>query len=185
MINCGLYDLLDDMTPEVILDNVGSLISDLKEKYSSMKIYVCTIAPAPVSQEKISKIDDYNEQLARWTDANGVTLVNNSPMFKLSTGDVDELCFNTEKDTTPFILNRLGVIRLLHTIDKQCPEFQLCSDWNALKRKTPVFANVKSDRELQEKKKNDTQNSQARQYNTSCPRPLLTTNLSNVAPQPQ
>ncbi|KAK4298597.1 hypothetical protein Pmani_029048 [Petrolisthes manimaculis] len=184
VINCGLYDLLDDLTPEVILDNVGSLISDLKEKYSNMKIYVCTIAPAPVSRENICKIDNYNEHLARWADVNGVTLVNTSPMFKLSTGDIDELCFNTEKDTTPLILNRLGVIRLLDAIDKQCPEFQLCSDWKGLKRKTPVFADYNSNRYLQFKKKNDTQQSHSRQYNTSYPLPLLTTDLSNTAPQP-
>ncbi|KAK4310793.1 hypothetical protein Pmani_017649 [Petrolisthes manimaculis] len=157
VINCGLYDLLDDLTPEVILDNVGSLISDLKEKYSNMKIYVCTIAPAPVSREKRCKIDNYNEHLARWADVNGVTLVNTSPIFKLSTGNIDELCFNTEKNTTPLILNRLGVIRLLDAIDKQCPEFQLCSDWKGLKRKTPVFADYNSNRDLQFNKKNDTQ----------------------------
>ncbi|KAK4307059.1 hypothetical protein Pmani_021151 [Petrolisthes manimaculis] len=184
VINCGLYDLLDDLTPEVILDNVGSLISDLKEKYSNMKIYVCTIAPAPVSRENICNINNYNEHLARWADVNGVTLINTSPMFKLSTGDIDELCFNTEKDTTPLILNRLGVIRLLDAIDKQCPEFQLCSDWKGLKRKTPVFADYNSNRYLQFKKKNDTQQSHSRQYNTSYPLPLLTTDLSNTAPQP-
>ena len=180
VINCGLYDMFDDLSPEVILDNVGSLISDLKDKFNSMKIYVCTIAPAPVSCEVKCKIENYTEQLEKWADANGVTLVHTSPMFKLSTGDVDELCFNTERDTTPLILNRLGAIRLLDAIDKQCPEFQLCSNWIEVKRRiASVITNVSHNKVLLNSKK-DKQQHESRQYNPSHPKPLLTTNLNSV-----
>lgn len=83
-INCGLYDILDDLTPEVIIDNVGSLISDLKEKCINMKIYVCAIAPTPVSPETILKIDNYNVLLSRWAETNGVAVINASPMLMMT-----------------------------------------------------------------------------------------------------
>ncbi|KAK4321345.1 hypothetical protein Pmani_007826 [Petrolisthes manimaculis] len=32
-------------------------------------------------------------------------------------------------------MNRLGVIKLLGVIKRQCPEFQLCANWEQVKRK--------------------------------------------------
>ena len=134
VLYCGLYDLCDNVDSDAVLDNLGSLVSDLKYKCSNMKIYVCDIVPAQGSQEANDKIIQYNEKLLKWADANGVFVVNTSAIFTLSTGDVDEMCFNTASDTTIPIFNRFGVIRLLDAIDKQCPDFQLCSKWSENKR---------------------------------------------------
>ena len=43
-ISCGLYDMLGDLSYDVILHNVGSLLSDHKDKNHNMKMYVCTSA---------------------------------------------------------------------------------------------------------------------------------------------
>lgn len=59
-IYCGLYDILEGKHPENILDCLGYLISDLKERSSDMKINVCRIVPVPVSPEIQSKISEYN-----------------------------------------------------------------------------------------------------------------------------
>lgn len=76
----------------------------------------CTV-PAPLSQEMQVKINNYNEELTHCSERNGVVIVNTTPMFKLSTGELHELCFNNETRTAHH-LNRLGVIRLLNTIAK-------------------------------------------------------------------
>ena len=112
VLNCGLYDLCDNVDSDTILDNLGSLVSDLQDKCSNMKIYVCDIVPAQGMQEVNDKIVQYNDKLAKWADANGVRVVNTSAMFTLSTGDVDEMCFSNVCDTTVSIFNRFGAIRL-------------------------------------------------------------------------
>ena len=75
------------------------------------------MVPAPMSQETSCKIMNYNEHLVKWAETNGVIVVNTSPVFTLSAGDVDGVCFNADRDTTPHIVNRFGVIRLLDAAD--------------------------------------------------------------------
>ena len=105
-IYCGLYDILEGKTPENILDCVGYLISDFKEKNNKMKINVCQIVPVPLSLEIQCNISDYNEQSLKWGEANGVGIVKTTPEFTLGTGSVDELCFEDEENK-PILLNRL------------------------------------------------------------------------------
>ena len=138
----GVYDILCDVAPEIILDNLGVLISDLKEKNTEMKIYVCETVPIPMSQEIQAKIDNYNEHLEKWCEKNGVTIIKTVSTFRLGTGDLDDLCFETAKDNVSMIFNRLGVIKLLGTIKKQCADFHLCSDWNNVKRKLTMSHNI-------------------------------------------
>lgn len=129
----GMYDILAEKTPDNILDCLGSLISNLKEKNSEMKIYVCQVVPVPGSPEIASKISDYNEQLFKWSETNGVNLVKTPPEFTFGTGNVDELCFDVEGDIS-CILNRLGAIRLLNTFKKQCPGYSLCKNWEKVRK---------------------------------------------------
>ncbi|KAK3852968.1 hypothetical protein Pcinc_040466 [Petrolisthes cinctipes] len=103
----GMYDILHDVAPEIILDNLGCLISDLKEKNTDMKINVCQIVPTPMSHKTQVKIQEYNEQLEKWCETNGVTIINTVPTFRLGTGDIDDLCFETATDKAPLLLNRL------------------------------------------------------------------------------
>ena len=142
VIYCGLYDILRDVTPEKILDNLGLLISDLKEKNSDMKISVCQIVPVPMSQETETKIDDYNRHLEKWGESNGVTVIKTVPSFRLGTGDIDDLCFETAKDNELLVLNRIGIIKLLGSIYTQCTNFQLCSGWDTVKRNSVLSLNV-------------------------------------------
>ena len=96
-------------------------------------------------------------------------------MFKLGTGDLDELCFNMENGIEPYTLNRLGAIRLLDTIDKQCPGFQLYCNWKNVKRMAATFSNIKQNKVMQLKQKNNNQHPQSHQVNTSHSTLSLTT----------
>lgn len=129
----GIHDLLEESSPATILDNLGSLISALREKNSSMKVYVCQVVPLPTCQDVNDKIEDYNEQLTKWGEANGIKVIKTVPTFKLGTGELEELCFDIKNDSY-FTLNRLGAIKLLSTIKRQCPEFHLCTKWEQVKR---------------------------------------------------
>lgn len=129
----GIHDLLEESSPATILDNLGSLISALREKNSSMKVYVCQVVPSPTCQDVNAKIEDYNEQLIKWGEKNGIKVIKTVPTFKLGTGELEELCFDVKNDSY-FTLNRLGAIKLLSTIKRQCPEFHLCTNWEQVKR---------------------------------------------------
>lgn len=129
----GTYDLLEDQTPEIILDNLGALISDLKEKNVNMNIYVCQIVPSPMCEEMHAKMEEYNEHLLKWGKANGVNIIETVSSFSLGTGEVDDLCFDLKQDSNS-LLNRLGVIKLMDIIRKQCPMFNMCSNWDHVKR---------------------------------------------------
>ena len=75
----GIYDLLEDKTPAIILDNLGALISDLKEKNTNMNVYVCQIVPSPMCQEMHAKIEDYNKHLLKWGETNGISIIKTVP----------------------------------------------------------------------------------------------------------
>lgn len=95
----GIHDVSEEYSPTTILDNLGSLISALKDKNNSMKIYVCQIVPVSMRQDIIAKIEEYNDQLLKWGEANGITIIETVPTFKLGTGELDELCFDTKNDS--------------------------------------------------------------------------------------
>ena len=46
IIYCGIHDLMDGINSIAVLDNLGSLISDLRVKNESMKILVCELVPS-------------------------------------------------------------------------------------------------------------------------------------------
>ena len=56
IIYSGTLDIIDEHSPDTILDNLGSLISDLKEKNSNMNVYVCKIVPSPCSKTFTGKL---------------------------------------------------------------------------------------------------------------------------------
>lgn len=65
VLYCGINDILDESPHEIVLDNIGSLVSDLKERNCNMKIYVCQIVPPSVSQEMKDKVESFNEHLLK------------------------------------------------------------------------------------------------------------------------
>lgn len=129
----GIYDILEGKSPATILDDLGCLISDLKEKNNNIKVHVCQVVPLVTSQENQAKTDDYNEHLIKWGETNGINIIKCVSSFKLYTGELDDLCFNKKNDSIS-VLNRLGVIKLLNTMKRQCPELQLRADWEKLKK---------------------------------------------------
>ncbi|KAK3852578.1 hypothetical protein Pcinc_040839 [Petrolisthes cinctipes] len=163
----GINDLLEEYSPTTILDNLGSLISALKDKNNSMKIYVCQIVPLSMCQDIIAKIEEYNEQLTKWGETNGIKIIETVPTFKLGTGELDELCFDTKNDKYS-AMNRLGVIKLLGVIKRQCPEFQLCANWEQVKRKN----------------KYNPQRCEKRNTEANNPTPTSQTAASNAGPLP-
>ncbi|KAK4306200.1 hypothetical protein Pmani_021975 [Petrolisthes manimaculis] len=69
---------------------------------------------------------------------NGIPVIDTVPTFTLGTGELDDLCFD-KKTGLHSTLNRLGVIKLLGTINKQCPQFKLCSNWEEVRRNTRTY----------------------------------------------
>lgn len=124
---CVLYNGIHESSPTTTLDTLGSLISALKDKNSSMKIYVCQIVPSPMCQNDNAKIEDYNEQLTKWPETNGISETETVPTLKLGTSELDDLCFDIKNDSHS-TLNGLGAIKLLGVIKRQCPEFHLCNN---------------------------------------------------------
>ena len=81
----------------------------------------------------MSKIEDYNKHLLNLNETNGINIIKTVPSFRLGTGELDELCFDLKHDSHS-LLNRLGVIKLMGIIEKQCPTFNLCPNWEQVKR---------------------------------------------------
>lgn len=125
IIYCGTTDILEEHTSATILDNLGTLVSDLKEKNNTMNVYVCKVVPYNEIQERI---EGFNESLDKWAETNGISVIDTVPTFTLGTNELDDLCFDKEIDSH-FSLNRLGAIKLLSTINKLCPQFKLCPNW--------------------------------------------------------
>ncbi len=143
----GINDILEEELPATILDNLGSLISELKDKNNAMKIYVCQVVPMPMTQENLTKIEDYNELLVKWGETNGIEIINTVSTFRLGTGELDDLSFSKEEEEdSGFTLNRLGAIKLLSTIKKQCPDFHLCAKWNEVKNSWNTYKVQRADR---------------------------------------
>lgn len=136
--NCVIYsgtsDVIAEHSPTTIIDNLGSLISDLKEKNNNMNVYVCQIVPSPEYQDIQSKIEDFNNHLDKWGETNGIKVIDTVPTFKLGTGEVDDLCFDKVIESSYSTLNRLGAVKLLNVINRQCSNFNLCPNWQEVRR---------------------------------------------------
>ena len=144
IIYCGLYDISEGLSPENILNSLGSLINDLRAKNSKMEIYICQVSPVPSPLEIQRKILEYNDHLMKWGKLNGVNIIN-TLCHTIGTGEVDDFCF--EKDNKIYyILSRLGVTRLLSTLDRYSQGFQVCKDWENVKRQSiTMFSNKTND----------------------------------------
>ncbi len=88
-----------------------------------------------------AKIKDYHEQLTQWAETNGISVIKTVPTFKLGTGELDDLCIDIKNDLHS-TFNRLGAMKLLGVIKRQCLEFHLCNNWEQVKRTTNTH-NVK------------------------------------------
>lgn len=98
ILYCGIFDVLDNATPNKILDNLGTLVSELKEKNEDMEIYICQLVPTLNSDELQARINEYNDQLMNWSSTNGVSLIKTDLPFRLGTGEADDMCYDLNKD---------------------------------------------------------------------------------------
>lgn len=144
VLYCGINDILDESPHENVLDNIGALVSELKEKNCNMKVYVCQIVPPSVLLDSKENIESFNEHLLKWGETNGIVVLKTTPKFKLSTGELDDLCF--EGDANNAVLSRIGIIRLLDTVANQCSEFKLCKNWKQVKISSVNLAKTKLDK---------------------------------------
>ena len=94
-----------------------------------MEIYICELAPSVKNQTLDVKVNNFNSKLTDWSEHNGVKIINTNLQFRLATSDIDQMCYQTMKDSEDY-LNRLGTIRLLNVISSQCPVFNLHRNWD-------------------------------------------------------
>ena len=114
MIYCGISDIIDETPSDKILDDLGSLISDLKEKNGDMKQYVGQVVLHVRLVQFSAQIEAYNEHLLSWGESNGVRIIKTPPYFTLSTGDLDDICFDSDDNNSA--LSRLAAVRLLDSM---------------------------------------------------------------------
>ena len=147
---CGIHDILDEVSPSRILDDLGALMTELKKINENMEIYLCELLPTMRQEEFEEKIEYFNNQLLEWSSENGVSIIKCKLSFKLGTGEVDDLCYRFDSDPVGVFLNRCGIVRLLSTLSKQCDGFTLCENWEDIKRaknhdKTPYLIHTEKD----------------------------------------
>ena len=130
----GLQDILDGQTPSAILDNLGALVAELKRMNENMTIYLCQLLPTLKEDEFGDTINYFNDQLASWSSANGVFILECGSAFRFGNGEVDDMCFSINDEHVGVFLNRMGVVRFLTTISKCCKLFNLRKDWDVVKR---------------------------------------------------
>ncbi|KAK4294401.1 hypothetical protein Pmani_032972 [Petrolisthes manimaculis] len=138
IIYCGTNDTIEENSSAKILDNLGALISELKEKNNSINVYVCNVVPYSTHEDIQERIEGFNNDVVKWAETNGIPVIDTVPTFTLGTGELDDLCFD-KKTGLHSTLNRLGVIKLLGTINKQCPQFKLCPNWEEVRRDTRTY----------------------------------------------
>ena len=119
ILYCGLNDLNENDNVNSVLDDLGSVISELKTKNEEIELFVCELAPS-LNENIDTKIIDFNEKLNQWSIVNGIKVVKMNLNFKLGTGEIDEMCYESSEDKMRTTLNRYGALRLLSVIHKQC-----------------------------------------------------------------
>ena len=119
IIYCGLNDLIENENVSSVLDDLGSLISEVKNRNEEVELFVSELAPS-LNESIDNKISHFNDKLNQWSSVNGIEVIKVNLSFKLGTGEIDEICYESENEKAGMILNRNGALRLLSVIHKQC-----------------------------------------------------------------
>ncbi|MPC38347.1 hypothetical protein E2C01_031853 [Portunus trituberculatus] len=80
IIYCGLFDVQKNSEHAATLDNLGALLSELKNISENINVYVCQLVPSLQSDTLQSKISDYNENLIKWGVENGISVIKPDPL---------------------------------------------------------------------------------------------------------
>ena len=63
ILYCGIHDILEGISPNGLLDNLGTLIAELKWINENMDICVCHLVPTLIVDEYEVPINCFNNQL--------------------------------------------------------------------------------------------------------------------------
>ena len=130
----GAQDILgEEQVSELIFDEIGEIVAELKDKKEDINIKFCELVPSLKSADFAYKINDYNSRLRGWCQDNGVVYIKTENYFRLGTGDIDETCY-TNKDSLNYDnLSRIGAVRLLEAITSTCQESIVRENWKETK----------------------------------------------------
>ena len=137
----GMFDLINASVESDIIHNLSALIYELKNINENMSVYVSKIVPCPQNESMQTRISDLNDEIEKWGEVNTIPIINTDPSFKLGTGEIDESCFQM---SAPYgaSLNRLGAVRLLKAIGKQCDKLRDCVNWNNLQKRLGQYQDL-------------------------------------------
>ena len=94
---------------------------------------MCELVPNPQSELLQTKTDDLNNQIKKWGDVNGVSVIQPGLAFQLGTAEIDEACYLLHEQHQAALLNRFGAVRLLNSIGKHCDKLKACINWANLR----------------------------------------------------
>ena len=130
----GAQDLLGEgEVSETIFDEIGEIITELKNKNEDVNIKICELVPSVKSADISYKINDYNSKLLRWCEDNGIVYVKTENYLRLGTGDIDETCYNNKDYLDYDNLSRIGAVRLLEAITSACQSSIVRENWKETK----------------------------------------------------
>ena len=104
-----------------------------------MDINVCQLVPSLYSESMQLKICDLSEQIRKWCEVNGISIINPEPAFRLGTGEIDESCYEIPGEYQGTLLNRLDATKLLSVIGKQCDKLKACVNWDNVRSSADLF----------------------------------------------
>ena len=116
-----------------MVDNLGNLIRHTVDKNNTMKVHVCQVVLYLTHKETQEKSEDFNDDFAKCGETNGIPVIDTVPTFTLRTGDLDDFFLFMTETNSYATHNRLGVLKLLRTINRQCPQFKLCRNWEEVR----------------------------------------------------
>ena len=137
IVYCGAQDVLESNSRiEKILDDLGDLITELRNKNEDITVRVCELVPNLMSNEAQAKTEAFNLKLTDWCAKNGISLISTELYFRLGMGDADANCYVASDDegTLSSDLTRTGAIRLLEAIANKCENKILCAQWKQVKQ---------------------------------------------------
>lgn len=129
----GIFDLLEDTPVIEIINSLGALVCELKNRNENMDIFVCQLVPSVYNESMQEKISNLNEEFRKWCEMNGISIINPEPAFRLGTGEIEELCYELPGEYQGTLLNRLGATRLISVIGKVNENLKVCVNWDKVK----------------------------------------------------
>ena len=144
VIYCGTQDILEkETTPDETIDELVTLVADLKRSYDGIIIKICELVPSLKSVELNVKINQFNAKIEEWCKAKEVVFLKTNNYFRLGTGEIDTLCYENIEELDFDVLSRVGATRLLDAISSVSEFSFVCSNWRVAKQKSFGRSNLR------------------------------------------